>query len=115
MNLSAHATQDPHGIFDVVGRIRRKGVKLWSENGRLRYLGPKGALTQDEMHKLNTSRQKVIAFLERGAGVQLPRLDTVRTVQAEDRRIALAHSQLAHWNLYNLIARPSFNVLSWEV
>lgn len=92
-------------IDDVLGAVREKGVRLWSENGQLHYKAPKGALTQEEIARLRVSKDQIILHLERAAAAQ------IAEPRAEPRRwldhIPLTFSQLAHWNLYRLNERPA--------
>src|SRR4051794_10506766 len=99
--------------FDVLGTLRKKGVKLWSDQGRLHYLAPKGVLTRDEMDQLVLSRSKVVALLQRAAGAVAPEPGDGAFTPGE--LLPLAFSQLAHWNLYQLAERPSRVVLSHQI
>lgn len=93
------------GISDVLQRVRGKGVSLWSENGRLRYKAPKGALTEEEIEEIRSVKDQIVAILEgaRGTGTAEP--------GPEPRPLSysapLAFSQLAHWNFCQLSDRYS--------
>jgi hypothetical protein len=90
-------------VADVLRSVRKKGVRLWSENGQLYYKAPKGALTQDEFDKLRVSKSQLVALLEIGAGGETsePRLQP----RPRLNRVPLAFSQLAYWHLYQLSER----------
>lgn len=85
---------------DVLKRMRSKGVKLWAENGQLRYQAPKGALNAVDLAQLRSSKIQLVALLE-GASV----IDTLaprpRQTGSGDP-IPLTYSQLTHWNWYRL-------------
>jgi hypothetical protein len=92
-------------IAAVLGDIRSKGVQLWTDNGRLHYRAPAGALTQKEFEILEVHRARIIALLQRPVDpAEIP----TRVVPRPRRdRAPLTYSQLAHWHLYNLSERRS--------
>lgn len=92
-------------IADILGSVRKKGVRLWSENGQLHYRAPKGAFTQEEIECLRASRGQIVALLERAKCAETvePRLEPRPRLD----RAPLAFSQLARWNLYQLHERRS--------
>jgi Condensation domain/TubC N-terminal docking domain len=91
------------GSFDsiahVLGSIREKGVRLWSENGQLRYQAPKGVLTRDELEQLRASRRELIALLERAGATRNDESGLVRRARRD--HAPLAFSQVAHLHLYD--------------
>jgi amino acid adenylation domain-containing protein/non-ribosomal peptide synthase protein (TIGR01720 family) len=44
--------------------LRRDGVRLWCENGRLHYRAPKGALTRARLSEIRAQQAEIVAFLE---------------------------------------------------
>jgi aspartate racemase len=46
-----------------------KGVRLWVEDGQLRYRAPKGALAADELDEIRTRKAELVAYLERTPSV----------------------------------------------
>src|SRR5688572_14910775 len=102
-----------HGVADVLENVRRKGVRLWSENGRLRYSGPKGALTDQDLEQLKVSRERIVALLEEVTGGQAsePRLEP----RSGGEPAPLAYSQWAHWHLFRLGERPSYAVIAYPI
>lgn len=90
-------------IVDVLGSLRSKGVRLWSENGQLHYKAPKGALNQEEIERLRVSRGQIVALLETGIGADAA--EPRREPRARLDRAPLAFSQLAHWHWYELSER----------
>lgn len=92
-------------VKGLLEHARRRGVRLWSENGQVRYKGPKGALSPREMATLSSAKTLLAALLESGTV-----LDTTDSGTVE--RVPLAHSQLAHWSLYRLHERPAIRQLA---
>lgn len=93
-------------ISDVLGRVRSKGVKLWVENGQLRYKAPRGTLSEDEITRLRVSKVQIVEFLEKAS--DLAYAEPTLEPRTQRDRAPVAYSQLAHWNLYGLSERPSF-------
>ena len=44
--------------------LRRKGVRLWLENGILRYFDPQGVLCSEDLDALRARKNEVLSFLE---------------------------------------------------
>lgn len=90
-------------IASIVGSVRKKGIELWVENSQLRYKGPRGALTQEDIERLKLSRDQIVALLEKLIGAE----NTEQKIEARSRvaPTPLAFSQLAHWHLYRLSER----------
>lgn len=100
---SANSQLSMDRIADVLASVRRKGVRLWSENGRLHYKASKGALTREEIDRLRVSRGQIVALLEAATGAEgaEPRLEPCPRLNCAP----LAFSQLARWNLHRLNER----------
>lgn len=98
-------------IAEVLGSVRRKGVRLWSENGQLHYKAPKGALTREEIERLRVSKGQIVALLERAAVAEAaePRLEP----RPQPDRAPLAFSQLAHWHFCQLHGRRSIRQVAF--
>jgi hypothetical protein len=92
-------------VADVLGSVRKKGVRLWSENGQLHYRAPKGALTQEEVDRLRGSRGQIVAFLE--AAADSATAESSLKPRSRLNRAPLAYSQLSHWHLHRLSERPA--------
>jgi pyochelin synthetase len=50
-------------VEELIADLRRTGVRLWEEAGRLRYRAPKGVLTPDRLDALRDNKEAVIAWL----------------------------------------------------
>lgn len=84
----------------ILETVRQKGGKLWSEKGQLRYVAPKGALTESELDELRLRKREILAILE---------ADGDATPSAIEEKAAsggmsypLTFSQLAHWTLHRM-------------
>lgn len=107
---SAPSQGSMNKIADVVGSVREKGVRLWSENGQLHYRAPKGVLTDEEIEKLRLFRSQIVALLEMATGVATDERRTQSHLPSV--RAPLAFSQLAHWNLYQLSGRRAIRQIA---
>jgi hypothetical protein len=85
----------------MLAHFRKKGVRLWSENGHLHYRAPKGALTQEEVGRLRTHRDQIVALLARATSVDLvePRIEA----RPQHDSAPLTFSQLGYWNTQRLV------------
>lgn len=88
----------------------RKGVRLWSENGRLQYQAPKGALTTEELNALRSCRDQILALLDSASAERAPEFRAPIGVSAD--RAPLSFSQLAHWQVYRLADRPAIRQIA---
>jgi hypothetical protein len=107
MSTRSNGQASTDGISHLLGSVRSKGVRIWSDNGQLRYEAPKGALTQTEFDRLRASRGQIVTLLERTAsaeagGPEFAPLD----------RVPLAFSQLAHWHFFRLRERHAIRQLA---
>jgi hypothetical protein len=94
----------------VLGQVRGKGARLWSQNGQLHYAAPKGALTQHDIAALRSSKDEIVVLLERA---------DVAAVRGQGpvprQRVGpapLAFSQLTHWNSNRLAERPTIRLIA---
>jgi len=83
------------GTDAVLDRLRQKGVRLWSQDGQLRYQAPRGILTKDDLDRLKSNRSQILVLLSR---VSDPAQIKPRSLYPGKPDCApLAYSQLAHW------------------
>lgn len=52
------------GIAAVLFQFRMKGVRLWAQDGQLRFQAPKAALTSDDMQTLRRLKAEIAAYLQ---------------------------------------------------
>jgi hypothetical protein len=109
---SSNISEATGDIANVIGYVRGKGVRLWLEDGQLRYKAPKGVLSREEIERLRESSREIVALLEcsPGATVTEPELDL--GLGPKSNHAPLAFSQLAHWNLYQLSRRPAIRQIA---
>lgn len=90
-------------LAGMLGQLRRKGVRLWSQDGRLHYQASRGVLTRHELQSLKESREELIALLDAAAAADAvqPRYKRPQSVA----RVPLTYSQLSHWRMYELGTR----------
>jgi hypothetical protein len=103
-------------IATVLGRVRRKGVRLWSENGQLRYQAPRGALTPEEIEALRQAKGHIVSLLENAARIQKVSPsngpDVHRHIRPHTGRAPLSFSQLAYWHIFRLDQRPGIRQIT---
>lgn len=90
-------------MVEMLEQIGRKGVKLWSQDGQLRYKAPKGALSPAELQRLGASGDKIVAFLQKTTRQPGP----LKLMPRREYELApITFSQLAHWQMHGLSQRP---------
>jgi len=97
-------------LMELLGKVRRKGVRLWPENGRLRYRAPKDALSPQELETLRRASPEIVAFLQKASSPQ--RVMPLCSVRAREDLAPLTFSQLAHWSAFQLADRPSIRQIA---
>jgi hypothetical protein len=82
-------------LTDILGHFHRKGVRLWSEDGRLRYKAPKGALGHEDVEKLRVCGRQILALLEKSSIAQRD----MRTLMPRSQRdrAPLTFAQVRGW------------------
>ena len=90
-------TPAPHvNVSEMLAHIRRKGVKLWQEDGTLRFAAPKGTLSVQELDQLKTFKAQIVSFLR----------DDIRTMDVarvpRSTRAPLAFTQQSDWQFMRL-------------
>src|SRR4030088_3242456 len=89
---------------ELLFAMRLKGVRIWNDNGQLRYQATRGSLTPAEIEKLRSLRDEIIAFSRQAVPVAtepplVPRLTS--------DPIPLTFSQQLRWRLFELQRCPS--------
>lgn len=83
-------------VTRLLSGLHAKGVRLWVDDGRLRYSAPKGSLTTGELQSLASRKAVLLEYLGRSpfAPADLP------LVRREDPTalVPLTFSQQWHWN-----------------
>ena len=83
---------------EIVSSLAGLGIRLWVEDGRLRYHAPKGALTPELRKRLAEEKSALIAYLGGGAAPALA-------------EYPLSHNQQFLWFLHRLAPQSSaYNV-----
>lgn len=94
-----------NGAAAVLEAVRKKGVRLWLENGQLRYKAPRGLLSEAEIEALKHSKEHIVAQLRNSDHADESARG--RSVHPRTFSAPLSFSQLAHWHLYELGERTS--------
>jgi len=73
-----------------------KGVRLWIEDGQLRYRAPKGALAAEELEEIRTRKAELVAYLERTPSVA--HLPPFVPQPRDGGPVPLSHGQERMWS-----------------
>jgi hypothetical protein len=90
---------------DLIGSVLSKGVKLWSQDGRLHYKAPVGALTAAELAQIGSQKAQLLTLLD--GETHRKEAHAQAMCSPPVYRAPLAFSQLAHWNHYRLKERAA--------
>jgi hypothetical protein len=113
LTVATAGEESSERLEHVLEGIRRKGVTLWFEDGRLRYKAPRGALTEHDKETLGASQARVAALL--GTAADLAGSEPLLAPRSRRDCAPLAFSQLAHWNLYRLGERTAIRQVAAAV
>jgi hypothetical protein len=93
--------------MEILERVYRKGVTLWTDRGQLCYRAPKGSLTADEIATLRNARHELIGFLQGNEAGAAPSSSDHKL-----RTAPLSFSQLVHWRTYRLQEQPAIRQIA---
>ncbi|HEX4937693.1 MAG TPA: condensation domain-containing protein, partial [Candidatus Kapabacteria bacterium] len=88
-------------VFELISRLGAAGIKLWVEEGQLKFKAPKGALTPELKDALVARKQDVIDFI---SGTRISGGDDADRIPAVDRSkpLPLSHAQNRLWFIEQL-------------
>lgn len=96
---------DARAAATLLRQLRERGVKLWSESGKLRYNAPRGIMSDDVKEALRQHKAGLLQLLDGQAASR-----TVQAVARQDR-MALSFAQQRIWFLSELEPdSPVYNV-----
>lgn len=64
--MNTEIRDEAESVADLLFEMRSKGVRVWSQDGQLRYQARKGALSGEEAEKLHRYKSDIVSFLQRG-------------------------------------------------
>jgi hypothetical protein len=105
--MADHGKQDEQ-VAELLEHIRRKGVDLWTEDNRVHFKGPRGALAPADIERLKRCRQQILKLL------RPPTTSVTGYSDAPSGPVSapVSFSQLAQWNRENLAKRPGVRSIS---
>jgi Condensation domain/TubC N-terminal docking domain len=89
---------------EVILALRLKGVRIWSDDGRLRYKASKGAVTPDDIRKLTALKDEILAIVQQSSRAPAELRLGARAVT---EKVPLTFTQQSWWNLMGLEKRHS--------
>jgi hypothetical protein len=91
-------------VRDLLFSMRKEGVKIWAENGKLRYQASRKSLRTGDLESLKALRDDIRAFL---AQHHPNRMESVPTPRPPSDRAPVSFPQQYLWNLLDLENKPS--------
>lgn len=98
---------------DLLVRLRSRGIKIWGDNGRLRYQAPKGSLTHDDVEKLGAAKAALIELLQQASPNEA--VERQITPRLPSDRIPLTFTQKFWWTCLRLEKCPSMRSVAGAV
>ncbi len=83
-------------IQDLINELRRNEVRLWAEEGRLKFSAPKDRFTPELKARVKASKQELLQFLI-GAASQKEEVRTVIPVARDRQRLPASFVQQQIW------------------
>ena len=96
-------------VSDILFKMRCKGVRIWADNGRLRYHAPDGPLNAEETENLRARRTEILEFLQRAR--PSAEIGPELAPRSHSEPVPLAFSQQWWWNGFELDRRPSLRMV----
>ncbi|KPA09300.1 Tyrocidine synthetase 3 [Candidatus Magnetomorum sp. HK-1] len=93
-------------IINLLTHICKLDIKLWVEEGRLRYNAPKGAFTNEIRDKILKNKPEIIEYLSQ-SGLVLSETEEEITIVSRNQDLPLSSTQERLWFLY-LMDEKSF-------
>lgn len=109
--MSSLAGSERTGEVDgILEQVKRKGIELWLESGELRYRGPRGALSRDEIERLRSCKSQIVATLQGDLATVIGQPAVTHSVVSDAR--PLSYAQLSHFHLYELHTKPAIRQIA---
>ena len=85
-------------IFEFLSLLNNLDIKIWLEDGQLRFRAPKGAMTDELKQQIKERKAEIIAFLQEAqTATQITSLSLVPV--ARDKDLPLSFAQQRMWFL----------------
>jgi len=88
-------------VEEFLSRLEKKGVRLWAEDGNLRYEAPEGALTPELRSELVKHKSEVLAFFQESIDAAGPELSPIESID-RNGDLPLSFAQQRLWFLDQL-------------
>ncbi|MFK4071137.1 MupA/Atu3671 family FMN-dependent luciferase-like monooxygenase [Streptomyces sp. NPDC029674] len=88
---------------ELLGELRAREIRLWEEEGRLRFSAPAGALDGQLRARVSAHRDALIALLREARGERVGDRPAITPVDAEHDRLPLSFGQQRMWVMSEML------------
>ncbi len=98
-----------HVIQELLGRLRRRDIRVWAEGDRLRFNAPRGAMTPELQEDIASNKDAILRFL--GSVAQGEESSPPIEKASRDEPLPLSYAQQRVWFLQKFDPKsPAYNV-----
>ncbi|MDM8527780.1 amino acid adenylation domain-containing protein [Anaerolineales bacterium HSG24] len=97
-------------VIEFLAKLRVLDIKLWADEGRLRYSAPEGTLTAELRADLKQHKTEILAFLQQADAANQTDISPIQTA-SRDTPLPLSYGQQQLWFLQHLRPdSPAYNI-----
>jgi hypothetical protein len=86
-------------IDQLIIELDSLGIKLWLEDGKLRYRAAKGALNAEILTELKENKSKIISFLENINATQNTNIPEIVTIDRKEKLVIAHPKEVTGFNI----------------
>ena len=97
----------PMDIYQIVSLLNQENIRVWQEQGQLRYSAKEGAMTDSIKHLLRDNKQALLDFLQQPQATK-----PIKAVADKPETLDLSYAQQRIWYASNLAGNDNLLLIS---